>query len=75
MVGQIMVDPNAEDKDKLRAAEIALSHTVPKLEEVSESDNPFSNIHPAQLPGLLQHLDRELATRQNGHANGNGEGA
>lgn len=75
MVGDILNDPRAENKDKLRAAEIALSHSVPKLEEVTDPENPFTNIHPRQLPELLHALDRELATRQNGHANGNGAGA
>lgn len=40
-----------DERNALRAAEITLSHTVPKLEEVDTSANPYSG---QSLPVLAQ---------------------
>lgn len=57
---------NAEvERDRIRAAEILVTHSLPRQEEV-ELDatlNPFSRIEPTQLPELLKHIDVEVVSR------------
>lgn len=65
---------SANEKNRLRAGEIILAHSVPKLEEVTnDGSNPFIRIDPAQLPELIEALDRELAKRP--PVDGGGPGA
>jgi hypothetical protein len=55
-----------QDKDRIRAAEVIVSHSIPKQEEVetSGSTNHFINVEPKQLPGLLESIDREIVARK-----------
>lgn len=54
LVSDIMNDPRAENKDKLRAAEIALNHALPRQEEMTiEDERPLARIPPEQLESKL----------------------
>lgn len=71
VVGDIINDPRAENKDKLRAAEIALAHSLPKQEEVEMHDNRPSLADWS--PDILKQLAAGAtpAPSPNGHS-GNG---
>lgn len=74
VVNEIMNDPNADDRDRLRASEISLTHSLPRQEEVdlNESTNPFARIEPTQLPELLRHIEIEIAGSPTDDQVGNG---
>lgn len=75
MADRILKLADSSDPDvAIKALKVGLDKVLPNLEEVEHSGttNPFSAFDPKELPGLLESIDRELATRQNGAANGDG---
>jgi len=75
VVQEVLNDPKAEDRDRLRASEIALSHTVPKLEEgVMHVDNaPLEKVPDDAIAEILSDAIAKstLDTPTNG-SSGNG---
>ncbi len=53
-------------KDRIRAAEVLVNHSLPKQEEVETSGNTnhFLALEPKQLPELIRAVDRELVARK-----------
>lgn len=61
-----------DEKNRLRASEIILSHTVPKLEEVeTHDDRPLQQFSDEQLAAKLAELNASAP----GHSDGTGKAA
>ena len=74
VVNEILTAAKTSDKDRLRAAEIAMTYSVPKLEEVTvDEQRPLTDISDEQLKSVLGDVAAGTTpASHNGHTNGNG---
>lgn len=69
LIQEIIDDTESDTRDRIRAAEIALSHALPRQEEVTlDDERPLREIDANQLESKLA----ELNASSNGHASNGG---